>query len=64
MEGLDKLPSPCLFPVAVVVIFMLKIHFGGYSTQTDLEGQELLVMGKLNPECLLRLVLFTILFCK
>lgn len=64
MEGLDKLPSPCLFTIAVVVIFMLKIHFGGYSTQTDLERQELLVMEKLIPECLLRLVVFIILFCK
>lgn len=44
MEGADKLLSSCLFAIAVLVICVLRIHFGGYSTHTDLERQELLVM--------------------
>lgn len=50
------LPLSCLFTTAVVVIFVLRIYFGGCPTHTDLERQELLVMEKFIPECLLRLV--------
>lgn len=41
---------------------VVKIHSGGYSTHSGLETQVLLVMEKLIPECLLRLVVSVILF--
>lgn len=46
----------------ITVTRVVKIHSGGYSTYSGLETQVLLVMEKLIPECLLRLVVSVILF--